>query len=266
MNGEASVGIELILLAILPVVVILFFIYKKDKNKEPLGLLLSLFLSGFMSCGLVLLLSDLLGYIFPFMDPEVYKNSFLAVLLYSFIGVALVEELCKWVMVYLFGYAHNREFDELFDGIVYAIFVSLGFAFVENILYVINTAKLSTALIRAVSAVPSHACDAIFMGYYLGIAKHFHVKGNKKAEKKYLMYSIFIPALLHGIYDFCLMSQYEVLIISFIGFVVFLYTISIKKMLLLSKNNKKIVFKNKFCKSCGRPVTNEICSCGRRQV
>lgn len=264
--NEASVGIELIFLAILPVIIILFFIYKKDKNKEPLGLLLSLFLSGFMACGLVLLISDVLKLIFPFMDPEVYKNSFLAVLLYSFIGVALVEEFCKWIMLFLFGYSHNKEFDELYDGIVYAIFVSLGFAFIENILYVINTAKLSTALVRAVSAVPSHACDAIFMGYYISIARHFHVKGDKKAEKKYLVYSVLIPTLLHGIYDFCLLSQYEILIISFIAFVIFLYTISIRKLLLLAKNNKKIVFKTKFCKNCGRPVTHEICACGRRQV
>ena len=262
-----DVGMDILLaLAALPVIIILLIIYKKDKNKEPFRLLITLFLSGFVSCILVIILSEILGLFFSFMDPKIYSKSFLGVFLYAFVGVALVEELCKWVMVYLFGY-NNKEFDELYDGIVYAIFVSLGFAFIENILYVIKSANLYTALLRAVSAVPSHACDAIFMGYYMSIARHFHVKGKKNGEQKFLIYSVLIPTVLHGIYDFCLMSGYQILVISFIAFVIFLYTISIKKLLLLANHNRKIVFKNKFCGYCGKVVSSEICSnCGRRQV
>ena len=216
----------LLVLAILPVVIILIIVYQKDKNKEPMTLL---------------------------------------IILYAFIGVALVEEFCKWLMTYLIGY-HNREFDELYDGIVYAIFVSLGFAFIENILYVISTASLGTALMRAVSAVPSHACDAIFMGYYLSVAKYWSIKRDKDKEKKYVLKSIFVPAVLHGIYDFCLMSGFTILVIVFIVFVVFLYILSIKKLKKLSKYNKQIVFKNKFCHVCGKAVTGSFCSrCGTKQ-
>ena len=200
------------------------------------------------------------------MSGSLASKSFFETLLYAFLGVALVEEFSKWIMTYLIGY-HNKEFDELYDGIVYAIFVSLGFAFIENILYVFQTSSINTALLRAISAVPSHACDAIFMGYYLSMAKQYALKGYKKKESKHVWLSIFVPALLHGVYDFCLMSGYMILVAAFLVFVVILYIISIGKLKHLSSNNKKIKFRNRFCQVCGKAVTGEFCSrCGTRQV
>ena len=262
---ESYLGI-LLLLAALPVIMILLFVYLKDKNKEPMALLIMLFLSGFLSCVLVLVISGIMELFLPFMTGSLATKSFFETLLYAFIGVALVEEFSKWIMTYFIGY-NNREFDELYDGIVYAIFVSLGFAFIENILYVIQTSSINTALIRAISAVPSHACDAIFMGYYLSIAKQYAIKGSKRLEKKYIRMSVFVPAIIHGIYDFCLMSGYNFFIGIFIIFVIILYVLSIKKLKLLADNNRKIKFKNKFCSVCGKAVTGEFCSkCGTRQL
>lgn len=255
----------LLALAALPVVIILLIVYLKDKNKEPMALLIKLFLSGFVACTLVLLLSDILAVYLPFMRGTLSNKTFLETLLYAFFGVALVEEFCKWLMTYLIGY-NNREFDELYDGMVYAIFVSLGFAFIENIMYVIQTASISTAILRAVSAVPSHACDAIFMGYYMSVAKHCALRKSKEGEKKYLIKSLFIPAILHGIYDFCLMSGYNILIAVFLVFVVVLYVLSIQKLKKLLKYNKKIKFQNKFCHVCGKAVTGPFCAkCGTKQ-
>ncbi len=256
----------LLLLAALPVILILTFVYFKDRHKEPMVLLIKLFFAGFLSCILVLLISELLGLFLPFMNGSIASKTFIETLLYAFIGVALVEEFSKWLLTYLVGY-NNREFDELYDGIVYAIFVSLGFAFVENILYIIQAASINTALLRAISAVPSHACDAIFMGYYLSIAKVYAIRGSEKLEQKYLIYSILIPALLHGVYDFCLMSGFKVLIGVFIAFVIFLYVLSIKKLKKFASVNKKIQYRNKFCKVCGKAVTGEFCAiCGTRQT
>lgn len=269
MEGERMPDIAnlttLLLYAALPVVIILIAVYLKDKNKEPLSLLIMLFLGGFMSCVLVLLASDIMGTFLPFMNGTVATKSFINIILYAFIGVALVEEVCKWIMVYIIGY-RNSEYDELYDGIVYCIFVSLGFAFIENILYVINTTSIKTAILRAVTAVPSHAFDAVFMGYYLSLAKKGNLKKNKELEKKNLILSIIVPTLLHGIYDFCLMSGYQILTIVFLVFVVYLYVISIRKIKLMSRNNKKIKFKNNFCSNCGKAVTGEFCSnCGKKQ-
>ena len=255
----------LFVLAAFPVVFILLFVYKKDKNKEPLSLLIKLFLGGFAACFLVLFVSYILGLFFPFMDTSSPNRTFLDILLYAFLGVALVEEVCKWFMVYLIGY-HSKEFDELYDGLVYSIFVSLGFAFIENLLYIIMTSSISTALLRAVSAVPSHACDAVFMGYYISLAKQYSLVGKKEAEKKNLRLSILIPALLHGVYDYCLMSNYDILVGIFVVFVIVLYFISIKRLKKMSINNKKILFHNKFCGNCGKAVTGPFCgNCGNRQ-
>ncbi|MBR3210527.1 MAG: PrsW family intramembrane metalloprotease [Bacilli bacterium] len=253
----------LLILAVLPVLAIMLYVYHKDGNKEPMKLLIRLFLSGILSCFVVLTISRIMEMFLPFMNST---ETFLDVLLYAFIGVAFIEELCKWFMTYIVAY-HQRDFDEMYDGIVYSIFVSLGFAFFENIVYVIRTSSINTALIRAVSAVPSHACDAIFMGYYLSVAKQYSIRKEKELEKKNIILSLVIPIVLHGIYDFCLMSGQSIFITVFIVFIIFLYLASIKKLKRLSNRNKKIRFKNKFCHVCGKAITGEYCAkCGTKQI
>lgn len=256
----------LLLLAVLPVILILLVVYYKDKNKEPTALLLSLFFSGIASCFLVLIISRIMGMFLPFMNTAFTEKKFIDILLYAFIGVALVEEFCKGLMTYIIAY-HQNDFDEMYDGLVYAIFVSLGFAFLENIIYVYQTSSINTALLRAISAVPSHACDAIFMGYYLSMAKLFALRKNYKLEKKNLFLSIAVPAILHGIYDFCLMSGYRILTLVFFVFIVFLYIMSHKRLKEFAATNKRIKFKNKFCHVCGKAVTGEFCAkCGAKQM
>ena len=257
-------GLKLFL-AILPVVLILLIVYNKDKAKEPLWLLILLFISGIGSCFLVLLVSGFLEKFLPFMKISLNEQTFFQTLLYAFIGVALVEECCKWIMTYLIGY-NNKEFDEIYDIIVYSIFVSLGFAFFENILYVWQSSSIATAIIRAISAVPSHACDAVFMGYYLSVAKQCAYKKRTDLESKNIILSILIPTVLHGIYDFCLMSGMVVLIIVFLAFVIFLYVISIKRLKQIADSNKKLGINNMFCSQCGNKIYGNFCSrCGARQ-
>ncbi|MBQ8535082.1 MAG: PrsW family intramembrane metalloprotease [Bacilli bacterium] len=277
----------LLFFAVLPVVLILAFVYKKDKDKEPLMLLLSFFFKGIFSCFLVLTISEILGAFLPFMNKEVNMMTFTEVFLYAFVGVALVEEFCKWLMVYFGGYNH-REFDEIYDILVYSIFVSLGFAFFENLLYVFNSGSLSIAILRAVSAIPGHACDAVFMGYYLSMAKQCRILKKFDKEKSFLVKSIFIPAVLHGIYDFCLMSGRILFVLVFLVFVVYLYVVSIKKLNKLSGSNRSLnIFlrrpqpagmgqmgvrqvapqqnNNNFCTGCGTRLTGPFCTkCGKR--
>ena len=255
--------ILLLFLTVIPIIIILLLVYNKDKNKEPLPLLLKLFVSGIISCILVLFVSDILSLFLPFMNDTKY-SSFINVLLYSFIGVALIEELCKWIMVYIFGY-RSHEFDEIYDILVYSIFVSLGFAFIENILYVFIGNDIKVALLRAISAIPAHTCDAVFMGYYLSIAKQFFYKKKKKLEIKYIILSIIIPTVLHGIYDFCLLSGNRIFVYVFIIFVSFLYMISINKLKTMIEINKKMS-NNKYCPKCGTKVEISICpNCGTKQ-
>lgn len=277
----------LLFFSVLPVVLILAFVYKKDKDKEPLMLLLSFFFKGIFSCFLVLTISEILGAFLPFMNKEVNMMTFNEVFLYAFFGVALVEEFCKWLMVYFGGYNH-REFDEVYDILVYSIFVSLGFAFYENLMYVFSSGSLSIAILRAVSAIPGHACDAVFMGYYLSMAKQCRVLKKFDKEKSFLVKSLFIPAIIHGIYDFCLMSGRMLFVSVFLVFVVYLYVVSIKKLNKLSGSNRSLnIFSkrphpagmgqmgvqqvapqqnnNNFCTRCGTRLSGPFCTkCGKR--
>lgn len=250
---------------VFPVILLLIFVYNKDKTKEPLKLLLLLFFLGMISCIPVLFASEFFRVVFPFMNKRLAEYNFLETMLYAFVEVALLEEICKWIMLYAKGY-NNQEFDEVYDIIVYAVFVSLGFAFVENLAYVFLKGSLRTALLRAISSVPGHACDAIFMGYFLSLAKQASYKNNKELEKKYIILSIFVPALLHGIYDFCLMANLKLLIIVFIGFIIFLYILAFNTLKKVSLENKNLVLKHSFCKSCGFKVDGDVCpKCGTRQ-
>lgn len=282
-------GPILIFLAVIPVIIICTYIYRKDKNKEPGSLLVKLFLLGIASCFLVLLLSEIVFKILPFMSKGTESMTFFEVMAYSFIGVALIEEFCKWLMVYKGAYS-DRAYDEVYDGIVYAVYVSLGFAFFENLLYVVGNGSIVVGISRGLLAVPGHACDAVFMGYYLSLAKVYSYQGNKELEKKNLILSIIVPTILHGIYDFCLFSQVDILLLVFFVFVVAIYVISIKKISQLSEKCKSkptynqpkqqystpqnqyiqpqqtTYIQNRFCPNCGTPITGVFCSnCGTRQ-
>ena len=125
----------LIVIALLPVFIIATYVNKKDKNKEPAKLLAQLFILGIVSCFLTVYVSELLGKFIPFVDIDVTKANFIEVLLHAFIGIALIEEGSKLFMVYNMAYK-NKEFDELYDIIVYSVFVALGFAAFENVLYI----------------------------------------------------------------------------------------------------------------------------------
>jgi len=257
--------IILLILSILPVAIILFLVYKKDKEKEPIRLLLTFFICGIISSLLVIAASYILTPIFPIMSTPISEMDTFHVLVYAFLGVALIEEICKWIMVYFIGYYH-KEFEELYDIIVYAVFVSLGFAFFENIAYIFQLGNIKTALLRAISAVPGHACDAIFMGYYLSRAKMLHLKKKFNLEKQSIVLSMVVPTILHGIYDFCLMSSDRILIFAFIFFIVFLYIVSIDKIKRLSKINKTIKYKESICPKCGNKVITAVCPhCGLKQ-
>ena len=151
---------------------------------------------------------------------------------------ASFEEVCKWLIVYRVSYNH-RDFDSLYDMIVYASFVALGFACFENVLYVFE-AGILTGLARAVTAVPGHVCDGIFMGLYLAFSKYYYVNGNISLGKKYKRLSLIIPIITHGIYDFCLFLKSTLFIYIFLVYVAIIFAICFKKINQISRNNIKL--------------------------
>jgi RsiW-degrading membrane proteinase PrsW (M82 family) len=189
---------NLLLLAIAPVMIILVFIYLKDKfEKEPIPFLAkNFFLGAFASILITSILSVILSNIFPVLDDMSISQQFIK----AFIVVALVEEFSKYIVVKYYA-QNNREFNEPFDGIVYAVMVSMGFAALENVLYVFQYG-ISTGITRAFTAVPAHATFGILMGYFMGKAKF------SKNKMKFNLIGLLIATFFHGAYDFFLFINF----------------------------------------------------------
>lgn len=182
----------LLALSVAPGIAICFFIYLKDKyNIEPIGYLVRCFFLGMLSA-LMALIIEMAG------DAALTRlpinNSIIQILISAFIVVAFTEEWSKYIM--LKKYAYNKpEFDEPFDGIIYSVMISMGFATLENIGYVFENG-IGTAFTRMFLSVPAHASFAVLMGYYAGLAK-FDI-----SQKKALLAKGFLLAVLfHGLFD-----------------------------------------------------------------
>lgn len=223
----------LLVAALLPVFLLCCFIYKKDAHKEPKDLLAKLFAFGCLIVVPVLFFEKFLGKFFS--TKEIFN--FFILFINVFIAVGMVEEGFKWLVVKLLGY-NNHEFDEVYDIIVYSVFVSLGFACIENILYVFSFGFV-TAIMRALTAVPGHTCFAVIMGYFLSKAKVNEINGNNSLAIRNLLLSFFVPITVHSFYDAILLYAENVdsfvFIVGFFLFVIITYVICFKIVNYISK-------------------------------
>lgn len=189
---------HLLLFAIVPVFLIILYIYFKDKyEKEPKRLLFYNFLLGAI---VSIIITTVLYYAFDIVLPLPNETSVLQQFIKAFVVVALTEEFSKYIIVRYYA-QRNKEFNEPFDGIVYAVMVSMGFAATENIFYVLE-GGYQTALIRAFTAIPAHATFGILMGFYMGRAKF---SNNKLALN---LVGLLSATLFHGAYDFFLFIDF----------------------------------------------------------
>ena len=183
-----------LLSALLPAIVLLGYIYWRDrKSPEPLKQLLKATALGVLAIPLTLAIVyplQLIGII-----PEEYTT--IGGAIYdAFMSAAIPEELSKLLLLWLF-LRKNPYFDERMDGIVYAVCVSLGFAGLENILYVVlNEDWASIAISRAIFAVPGHFCYGVMMGYFYSLAKF-----EPLYRTRYSALALLVPVVAHGVYD-----------------------------------------------------------------
>ena len=181
--------------ALLPIFILTYYIYHRDKNSpEPTGQLVKAFFYGILSIPLSFCMSIPLGLIGVYPTEA---TSILGSVSAAFFGAAIPEEIAKFIMLWLL-LRKNPYFDEKMDGIVYAVCVSLGFAALENIMYLFSNEEtyLSVGIARAIFAVPGHSCFGILMGYYYSLAK-FYPKTPKKNKALILV----APIVVHGLYD-----------------------------------------------------------------
>lgn len=181
----------LLALSFAPGVAIVLYIYLKDKHeREPVGLLLTSFLYGALSTLVTLSISMPLDFIVTINEMNVVHQFGNA-----FFKVALVEEFSKFIFIRFILY-YNKNFNEPFDGIVYACMVGMGFATLENVLYVFQYGA-ATGFLRMFTAVPAHATFAILMGYFLGKAKFTHQK-----QIMLSVVALLVATAFHGAYDY----------------------------------------------------------------
>lgn len=215
--------ILIIILAITPVMCFLSWIYKRDKyDKEPLIKLFKYFVLGII-VSLISIFSE--RFLIKF---DIYQD-IISDLYISFIVAAFTEEVLKAIIL-IPTLAKEKDFNEKLDGIVYSVSLSLGFATVENIIYLMKEnleSSIELGLTRGLISIPAHIMFAITMGYYIS---KFKFEKNKDKKIKYLIKSIMIPILLHGIFDFILMIGNRWAIIIFIVYVAYLWKINLDKL------------------------------------
>jgi protease PrsW len=197
---------------IAPGIALLSYFYLKDEYEtEPLSFVLRIFIIGALL-------------VFPIMFIQyVFRVEGIAVstIVRAFFLSGLLEEFVKWFIVYFFVYDH-REFDEPYDGIVYSASVSLGFATMENILYLLANG-VEVAVTRALLPVSSHALFAVIMGFYFGKAKF------TRKKRRYLFLAFLLSFLLHGMYDFILLTQ-EKWSYYMVPFILLLWWVALRKV------------------------------------
>lgn len=211
--------------ALLPVFLIIRYIYKRDKiEKEPLGFVLKVLLWGAifaLPCALIETVMEKI--IQAFLEEGTVKYAFWE----NTVGVALIEEYSKWLVINIFVWK-NKNFDYHYDGIVYAAAASLGFAALENVFYIISYGT-DISLGRAIFSIPGHASFGVFMGLYFSRAKAAFCNGKSFRTKRLKIKALVIPTIIHGIYDFLLddLIQEEYFYL-FILFVILIDIISLK--------------------------------------
>ncbi len=224
--------LRLVIVAVIPGIALSLGMYLTDRyDREPVTLLLKLFLFGMLAAIPTIIVERMLSNvnIFP---------GILSIIWTAFIVAGFTEEFFKRLVVMRLAYYHDA-FNEKLDGIIYCTFSALGFATIENIMYVVTgyDADPYIGLYRGLLSVPAHMLFAVTMGYYLSLAKF---SPEHRTHSYYSTRSLVIPILLHGTFNFILMSGIPLLMLLFIPFVIFLWVTNLKKLNLFYKESKMV--------------------------
>ncbi len=229
-------NLGLIYIALGPGIAIAVYIYYSDKwDPEPKGLVVKSFFLGAIAFFPSGYLENSMQGIWRWEETGFdlwWKN-----LLFAFVGVAVIEEGCKFLFLKGFVY-DEREFNEPFDGIVYGGLVGCGFASMENLFYVFQYGY-SSGVLRMITAVPGHAFDGIILGYFMGKAK-FSLKPTLN-----LTYGFGTVVLLHGIYDYVAFSPGKWFTVAIFGIVFLGIYLGLKAKRELEKHSESLEFSNR---------------------
>ena len=230
----SSVQLILVAAAVIPAAALMVYVYKADKlEKEPTPLLWRLILQGVISTALAVF-TERLGA--QALSSFIRPNTLLYQIVFYFLVVGLSEEGFKYLLLKRRTW-NSPYFNCRFDGVVYAVFVSMGFALWENIDYVVMYG-LETAFVRALTAVPGHACFGVFMGAWYGLAKSHERHGHAEYSKVSRYLAVICPVLLHGLYDLIATLDRSELSLVFVGFIAVMFLAAYRTVKKLSAQDK----------------------------
>ncbi len=214
--------LRLVIIAVIPGIALSLGLYLTDRyDREPVRLLVKLFTFGMAAAIPTMVVERLLTgiNIFPGIISIVWT---------AFVVAGFTEEFFKRMVVMKIAYFHQA-FNEKLDGIIYCAYSALGFATIENIMYVISgfDADPYIGLYRGILSVPAHMLFAVTMGYYLSLARFCP---DKQIRARYFSRSLVVPMLFHGTFNFILMAGIQPLMVLFIPFVVFLWVVNLRKL------------------------------------
>ncbi|MGR9049902.1 glutamic-type intramembrane protease PrsW [Halobacillus faecis] len=211
--------------AISPAVAIMTFIYlSKRIELEPLPLIIRMFIIG------VIMVFPIMFIQYAFEAENVFHSSFLK----SFFLAGLLEEFFKWFFLLFVAYRHS-DFDHHYDGIIYGVAISLGFATIENIIYIFQNG-IEIAILRAVFPVSSHALFGIIMGFYMGKAKFRTNRSNWC-----LAFGLAIPVGLHVMYDYIITVKEMTWMYWITPFMIILWLIGFRKIKIANQHHEKLL-------------------------
>jgi len=227
-------------IAIFPAIFFMIYIYRNDdKEKEPPLLLLKCIIGGLLSVPIAIILEMIAEAVVIYLLENVVSATRVNYGVLTAIFVGLIEEGAKFFFLYIFTWK-DKAFNYRFDGIVYAVFVSLGFAALENVFYVFNYGT-GVALQRALLTIPGHMSFAVYMGLYYGHAKVSEAVNNPDAKSLNLKAAYAFAVLLHTIFDATLMVESDIGLIIFFIFVIILDIVVYRTIRFESKNDIPIV-------------------------
>ena len=212
----------LLMMAVVPAAILLWYVYRMDPvEKEPTALLGRLLLAGMLSTVPAMVIEPVAtALVFGDATPSTLAE----VAFDNFVIVALTEECCKYLALCRHTWHDSYDFDYVFDGIVYAVFVGLGFAIAENVLYVFEYGP-STAVVRAFTAIPGHCVFAVFMGLFYGHARLAARRGRHVTQAAASLCAVAVPVLCHGTYDTLASLGTDESALLFMGFLVLMVAI-----------------------------------------
>ena len=227
----------LIIIAVLPALILLGFIYMRDRKEKPPVKLMVLLLA--LGAGTIIpaAIAEFIGQLIVAQTDTDHQTMLLVL---CFLVIGIVEELGKYLVTVCTTWK-SREFQHSYDGVIYMVCASLGFAILENILYVAS-GGIGTGILRAFTAIPLHCTVGVIMGALYAKGREAAYAGDRAGMIGFMAWAYIVPVFIHGLYDYLVMAaSYEYISEAWVFLILgVMYVLSIFLIFYCSAHDRRI--------------------------